>query len=114
MVEVTVDEMETIDCPKHEQEVAISFYRDEDTMKISLSDNTFLTKIKRVIQKNPSDFKIYEAGRNADGNVMGYNVVCPKKYLTIRSCAVVRNFTEEQREAAREHMKNLRGNKNSR
>ena len=103
---VTAEEIETIVIPADEQEVAVSFYRKGDRAKISVSDNTFMTKISRAVKRSPDDFVIWEAGRDRDNNVMGYNIECPKSFIHIvPKRENSRVITEEQKAQAAERLK---------
>ena len=100
---ITIDELETIHCERECQETAINFCRDDDRMIISVSDNTMMTKLIRVMRKNPEAFTIWEAGRDHNGYVGGYNIECSKNLLSLKSGKKKkREMTEEQRKAVRE------------
>ena len=109
---VTIDELETIHCERECQETAINFMRDDNKMIISCSDNTMMTKFIRVIKKNPDAFKIWEAGRDYNGFVDGYNIECSKTLLSLKSGKKKkREMTEEQRKAIGERFKKGRAKK---
>lgn len=103
---VSVEEVETIAVSSDEQEVSVNFYRKDDKMRITVSDNTFMTKLCHVIDRSSEDFLIWEAGRDKDEKVMGYNIECPKSFLHISPKRKDnRVMTEEQKEQASERLK---------
>lgn len=107
----SVNGLRSISCNMEEQETTVSFYRNEDTMRIFTSDNTTLTYLKKRLEANPNEWKCWEAGRTASGDVVGYFFEAPKKYLSFRTESKERVMTDEQRQAAAERMRELRSKK---
>lgn len=93
-----------------EQEVTISTTRDEDVMSIYVSDNTFLTKIKKILAGNSKNWKCWMIGR--DSGPTGYIFETKKKYLTIRSKDKDLSTLSEEKQLARQsHMAKMRAAK---
>ena len=103
-----VKDLETIcrSC-NEERETTICTIANEDEMKIYTSDNTMLTKLKKVMEANPLTVKCWCAGRNSNGDVTGYFFLMPKKHLSIRITAG-REVSEENKKLASERFKKLR------
>ena len=85
-----------------EQETSILLSRERgfrDKVKIYTSDNTFITKIKKAIKKNPSAWEIIVAG-TMNGEIVGFDFVGPVNVIRIGSGKKrTRNLTDEQRKA---------------
>ena len=105
-----IEELQTIDCPTEEQETTIVFTRNDTCMQIYTSDNTMLTKLKKLIKEDSGVWKCWCAGLNGDNNPTGYFFEGPKSMLTIRSKK--RELSEEQKESVRERFRQARENKN--
>ena len=108
---LTIEELKTIDCPGEEQETTIVFTRNDTHMQIYTSDNTMLTKLKRLVKEDGGLWKCWCAGLNSGGNPTGYFFEGPKNMLTLRGKK--RELTEEQKLASANRMKQMWVNKNS-
>ena len=93
--------------PGDEQEFTITASRNDKKIAIYVSDNTFLTKVKKAFAANPTGWTGYVV-KNKEGNPTGYFFETSKKYLTLRSKDRTRKMTEEQRAAAAERLKRSR------
>lgn len=89
-----------------ERETTFTVLSNDQKMDIYTSDNTMLTKLKRVLENNPNTVECWEAGRNEDNKVTGYFFRMDKKHLSIRNVAG-REVSEEQRAAASNRFKKL-------
>ena len=89
-----------------EQEVHISFIRDEDFAIIYVSDTTYITKLDKLCAANPDMWSIV-----AETNVSKTYRVEDKTLISFRSKK--REMTEEQRLAAGERMKKYQADKRS-
>ena len=76
-----------------EQEVIFTSSRDSDKMQCYTTDTTYITKMNKLVAKNPELFKVVAE------NEVSRTYEFPKKLLSIRSCFKV--LTEEQKEACR-------------
>lgn len=88
-----------------EKETIISISGNDNVLKIYTSDNSMLTRLKKILKLNPDTVKYWEAGR-CEGKVTGYFFTMPKKHFSLRSTAG-REVSEEQREAASKRFKKL-------
>lgn len=89
-----------------EQETSINFYRDSDIAIISTTDNTYMTKIKALFEKNSKDYEIW--ANMSGNNVDSYTIKMPKKLVSLRVATKSRNMTEEQKQAAAERMRKIK------
>lgn len=94
---LTVDEMIAVRCSPEAQETTISMMRNENRVLIFTSDNTFITKLKRVMTKCPDNFKCSVSGYDRNNNPVGYFIEAPKKVLSIRTGSNKKCATSEQR-----------------
>lgn len=103
---ISADKLETIKCDMYCQETTVNYYRDEDIARLFTSDNTMVTKMKHMMERSPENYKCYEGSRDSDGNMTGYFFEFPKKLISFRTGTDIdREFTDEQKEAARERFK---------
>lgn len=111
---ITVDEIDSVKCDMEEQETAINWLRDDDHIEIVSSDNTFITKMKRAMKRNP-DIKCYYYENNRDkesGKLGNYFFEAPIKSITFKRNKKSRNLSDEQRKRIGERFKE--GRKQSR
>jgi hypothetical protein len=82
---VTADEIGNISRFREEQETAINWFRDDDTITICTSDPTMVTKLKNVMKRDPDNYKCYYLKTNiVDGALGNYFFEMPKNLLTFR------------------------------
>ena len=68
-----VKDFKKVVCDIEEQEITITRYRDDPVYQVFISDNTMLTKIKRVMKAAPEGYiKAWEGSKDLEGNVTGY------------------------------------------
>ena len=84
-----------------EQEITISKTRDQSMYTIFVSDNTMLTKLKRIMATAPDGYvKCWEGSRASNGKITGYFFELNARCLSFRAGAK-RNrnlaLTEEQK-----------------
>ena len=104
---ISVDEITATKCNTFEQETIIQISRNRDTASIWTSDNTQLTRIKRVMCKDPNSYVCTEVTKNKLGEVVGYTFECPKNLIGYRTSAK-RSMSDEQRKRASERLKECR------
>ena len=92
-------------CPE-ERETTISISGTDQMMDIYTSDNSMITKLKKILDANPDTVECWEAGRFEDGKVSGYHFKMDKKHLSLRS-SVGREMSEEAKNAFRERVKQM-------
>lgn len=105
---LTVDEMIAVKCNLEEQETSISMMRNDSKVLIFTSDNTFITKLKRVMIKCPDNFKCYVSGYDRNGNPVGYFIEGPKKILSIRAGKNKKPLSQEERAERAARMRKLK------
>ena len=99
---IDITELKAISVPVSEQETTISYSRNGDECEIYTSDNTVVTKLKKVWEANPSGYKckvVYDTNKE----IVGYFFYTSKKNISFRS-GLKREVSEEQREQARKLM----------
>lgn len=104
---ITWEKIETITTSAF-RETTINFLQNEDFMEIFTSDNSTMTKIKKIMQVNPEEWECYEGSRNANGTITGYFIKAPKKYVSLRKPNKYRTISETERLARAENMKKCR------
>lgn len=115
---ITSDQIESVMCDRHEQETCINWLRDDDLMIICSSDNTFITKMKRVMERDPETYRCFYYEENRDketGKLGNYFFEAPKSLLSFRSGAKKkrnsRNLSDEERKAIGERFRKARKGK---
>ena len=97
-----------------ESEVCVTALKSEDVAEVYTSDNVYLTKFKKLIEANPDVWKITQVVERSDGTVSGVMLRVPKRCLSFRAGKEVeRVYTEEQKNALTERLKNMRNKKHS-
>lgn len=91
----------------NEQETVVNFERNTDKATVYTSDQTMLTKLHKLMEKNPKEWRLIDKGR-IDGDVVSETFECPKRLISFRTSTASRVMTEEQREAAAERLKKAR------
>lgn len=97
--EYSPDELESVVCGVEEQETSITRYRGDDTWDVWTSDNTVLTKMKKLMAASPEECKLLQVAWNKDGTPAGYEFSLPKKCVKF---SAPRKMSEEQRAALAE------------
>ena len=111
-------QIETISCDRREQETAINWLRDDDIVEICTSDLTMVTKLARMVAKDPDNYKCfyYECNRDSETGKLGnYFFEVPKKLLSFRTGGegkTKKNLTADERKAIAERFKKGRENRN--
>ncbi|MFN2926524.1 hypothetical protein ACKX2L_06315 [Lachnospiraceae bacterium YH-ros2228] len=93
-----------------EQETTVVFERNSKKATIYTSDATMLTKLHKLMEKNPKEWRLIGKGR-LNGDIVSETFECPKKLISFRTSTTSRVMTEEQREAAAERLKKWMKNK---
>lgn len=90
-----------------EQETTIVALRNDDYMDVYTSDNTYLTKLKKLAATNPKEWSIIEVYEGRAG-INGVKFRAPKNLLTLRTGTTERSITDEQRQVLRDRLKQAR------
>ena len=91
----------------NEQETVVNFERNTDKATVYTSDATMLTKLHKLMEKSPKEWRLIDKGR-VNGDVVSETFECPKRLISFRTSTASRVMTEEQREAAAERLKKAR------
>ena len=87
-----------------EQELTITAMRDENFFEAYTSDNTYLTKLKKMVAANPKDWKVI-AVYESYGEITGVKFRAPKRALSFRVGNLI-EVSEEVKAARAEMMRN--------
>lgn len=104
-VEYELDELHITGNSAEEREVTVTASADEDVIHIYTSDDSYLTKFKKLMSANPK-WKIIRVTHNSDGSVPGVMLEAPKNCLSFRA-GLEREYTDEQRAAMRDRLRNI-------
>lgn len=99
--EYTADDLGIMDVAGEEQETTISWYRRDAVASVYTSDNTMLTKMKKLMAKS-SDCKLKNITWSKDGEPTGYFFEVPVRFVKVLK---PKEVSEEQRAALSERMK---------
>ena len=94
-----------------EQETIINISRTENTATIYTSDSRYMTKLDKLVENNPDEWKC-TGQEKQEGDVVAKYYECQAKYISFRSRTVKRELTEEQKEILRERMKKMQNDRN--
>lgn len=106
--QVSIDELEDIDCDSIDRETTVQFYKSDTEMEIFTSDNTMMNKFKKLMIKDPDNWKCFEGSRYPNGNISGYFFTAPKKYLRFATAKATPQMSEERKEELRQRMAEMR------
>lgn len=90
--------------PINEQETTISFTRDGDKAIVYTSDKIMLTKLHKLVEKNPKEWKRIDQGK-LKGDVVSETFECPKKLISLRTATPTFVMSEEQKRLATERLR---------
>ena len=105
---LTYDQLDTVECSKNEQETAINWLRTDDLMTICTSDLTMVTKLSKLMAKDPDNYKcyVYDVNMNPEtGRYGNYFFEVPKSLLSFRGHSKKRQLTAEEKAACRARFK---------
>lgn len=112
--EYDLEELTISGNPGDESEVCVTALKSEDIANIYTSDNVYLTKFKKLIEANPDAWKIIKVVERSDGTVSGVMLQASKRCLSFRAGKEIeRVYTEEQKNALAERLRNMRNKKQS-
>ena len=102
--EYTADDLGIMDVTGEEQETTISWYRREAVASVYTSDNTMLTKMKKLMAKSP-DCNLKKITWGKDGEPTVYFFEVPVRFVKVLK---PKEVSEEQRAALSERLKAMR------
>lgn len=85
-----------------EQETTVQISRTEDVACVWTSDNTTVTKIRKLMERAPDQWKLVKISTNAAGEPVGYFFECPRKAIRL---GTVNNLSDEAKMAMSERFK---------
>lgn len=85
--------------PISEQETIINLSRDDMTAKVYTTDSTMITKLDKMVKKQPDKYKIVKQDE------YGKWYTCPKKLIGFRCAAAHKTISDEERAKRSEHMR---------
>lgn len=90
-----------------EQEININLGKRDTKLSIYVSDNTWITKIKKLWERNLTGWECY-ATKNRDGKITGYFFETSRKALGLRTGKGKKvDFSEEIIEKRKKHAQHL-------
>ena len=101
---------ETLNVPMEEQETLISWSRNDAKIKIYTSDNTMLTKLKKLSEVAPENYMLVSVVNNQDGSAYSVTFEVSKKCVGLRQ-GKAREYTEEQKQEMLNRMSAMRNKK---
>ena len=106
--EYTADELEVVRRPTEEQEFTLDAYRNDAVISVYISDNTMLTKFKKLMKAAPENYKLKSIQWDTKGNPTGYFFEMRADLLRFGTGKTTRVYTEEEKRAAAERLKEYR------
>lgn len=97
-------------CDMGEQETVITTMRGDKRIRIYTSDNTMLTKLKKLMGADGGQYEVERVEYLPDGSACGVVVTAPARCLSLRS-GKTREISEEDRAALAERMRNIATNR---
>ena len=95
----------TMGIPTEEQETVIQFNRNDPHATIYTSDSTMMTKLDRMCESAPENYKL-DREETMDGKVVGkFYTLADKTRVSFRSKKVERNLSDEERQKLSERAK---------
>lgn len=92
----------------YERATIISFNEEEERAVVTTASPVWMRKLDRLCEENPEQFSCEEWDtQRLDGKIIQKRYTFPKRFITIRSRDRKWELTEEQREAARDRMKQI-------
>ena len=85
-----------------EQETTVQISRTENVARVWTSDNTMVTKIKKLMDRAPDQWRLVKISTNAAGEPVGYFFECPRKAIKL---GVENSISDEARAAMSERAK---------
>lgn len=84
---ITPDQITSTSIAKQDQETNINWARNEEKIIIDSSDNTFITRIKHLMERDPAHYKCYYYSSNVNkktGKPFNYIFEIDKRLLSFR------------------------------
>jgi len=101
---MVADTKQCLSSKVEEGATGIHYFKNDEKMEITTADKTLMSKIRRIASKSEEVIIDAEPSINNGGFMLA---LVPAKYLSFK-LPRSRNMTDEQKQAARERMKNIR------
>lgn len=98
-----------IGTPLEEQETVINWLRVDDVIQIYTSDNTMLTKLKKLMASGPDQYTLTDVSYY-EGNPCSVTVTAQLRCLSLRA-GNKRDLSDEERQALSDRMKQITANR---
>lgn len=99
--------MHKYNMPLCEKETHIWFDAESNTASVETYDPVYIRKLDKMVESCPECYEVVAKDTHL-GNPWAKYRISEKKLLSFRKPAAVREYTDEQREAMRERMLNVR------
>lgn len=93
-----------------EQETIVTAARADDTIRIYTSDNTMLTKLKKLMAAPDSEYRLLDVQYDSHHNPVSVTVEAPERCLSLRAGSK-REISDEQRQVLADRMKQMAANR---
>jgi hypothetical protein len=95
-----------------EQETTINYNREEKTADVWTSDRTVMTKLDRLCETAPENYRCIDIAKTRDGELISKQyTIADKSLLSFRSKKVKVSLSEEQKQANAERLRQARAQK---
>jgi hypothetical protein len=95
-----------------EQETTINYNREEKTADVWTSDRTVMTKLDRLCETAPENYRCIDIAKTRDGELISKRyTIADKSLLSFRSKKVKVSLSEEQKQANAERLRQARAQK---
>ena len=98
-----------IGTPLEEQETVINWLRTDNVIQIYTSDNTMLTKLKKLMASGPDQYTLTDVSYY-EGNPCSVTVTTQLRCLSLRA-GNKRDLSDEERQALSDRMKQITANR---
>lgn len=102
-VYLTANQIEVVHCSAEERETTISMTWEDKIAHIYTTENTFLTRVKKLMTAEPTKWKVWEAGRTKSGPT-GYFIETAYRNIVARN---PKKISDERRAAASERFRKM-------
>ena len=93
--------------PLDEQETIIQFTRDQKFATIYTSDSTMITKLDKLCETAPDNYKLEKSETIDGGLVSNFYRLEDKSLISFRSKKVTLNLSDEQRKVLSDRMREM-------
>ena len=105
--EYELEELHITGISSDEKEMTINLGYLDETAHIYTSDDAWLTKIKKRVLANPTEWKITRVVERKDGSVSGVMAEVPKNLVSLRTKKKELVISDEERQVRSDRLRNI-------